>query len=90
MLLGLENQEITILDDDVVVAPGEVQFTISNLEVIESDGQLSVSVTATDNIPEGVIVSVDYETIASTALAGEDFEVSVGTLSLQVNHLVKL
>ena len=76
LLQGDATAIVTVIDNDVDI--NEVTFDITNLEIGESDGQLSVSVTATDNIPEGVTVNVNYDAVAGTAVAGQDFEVSNG------------
>ncbi len=68
---------ITIADDDTYP---EVAFTSNEMTVGEADGSLDVPVTLTWAYPTDV--SVDVAATASSATAGEDYDLENGTLTI--------
>ena len=71
---------IDINDDDIGTAPGTLQFENTNYSVIEG-----VNTTVTLNVSRTLgstgAVSVDYATVADTAVSPGDFEGKIGTLN---------
>lgn len=66
-----------ILDDDN--GPPRVQFSTSNFEVNEGDGNATVTITRTGSV--AATVSIDYVTSNGTARAGLDYTATNGTLT---------
>lgn len=69
---------VTILNDDVV-APGTLQFSLSNYSVAEGDGNATITVTRTGGSTGAVGVS--YATSNNTANAGSDYTAVSSTLT---------
>jgi hypothetical protein len=69
---------VTILNDDVV-APGTLQFSLSNYSVAEGDGNATITVTRIGGSTGAVGVS--YATSNNTANAGSDYTAVSSTLS---------
>jgi Leucine-rich repeat (LRR) protein/ribosomal protein L35AE/L33A len=67
---------VTIIDND---EPGTVQFSSATYSVGEGDGAVTITVTRVGG-SDGAI-SVDYATSDGTAMAGEDYGASSGTLN---------
>ena len=70
---------VTILEDDSLSVPGDLQFSDVSYSMTESGGSVTVNVTRTGG-SDGV-VSVDYATSNETAIAGEDYVDTSGTLT---------
>jgi len=62
------------------VAPPEI--TIANITVTEGEATTQASFTVQLSQPYSQTVQVDYETIEGTALQGQDYQVSSGTLTI--------
>jgi hypothetical protein len=67
---------LTIEDNDVTPV---IQFGEPAYQVNEADGTATVTVTL--NVPSGQQVAVDYATSDDTALAGDDYITTTGTLT---------
>jgi hypothetical protein len=64
---------------DSASAGGSVQFTVSSIQVIEDVGALTVTVLRTGGASGNL--SVDYATADGTAIAGQDYTATSGTLN---------
>lgn len=64
---------------DGATASGSVQFTVSSIQVIEDVGALTVTVLRTGGASGNL--SVDYATVNGTAIAGQDYTATSGTLN---------
>jgi len=64
---------------DSATAAGSVQFTVSSIQVIEDVGALTVTVLRTGGASGNL--SVDYATTNGTAIAGQDYTATSGTLN---------
>ena len=65
-------------ESDVTFAAGNLQFSVSSLQVIEDLNLLNVTVLRKGGSTGSL--SVDYETIDGTATAGQDYKATSGTL----------
>src|SRR5262249_33207705 len=72
---------------DSTGATGSVQFTAASLKVIEDVGTLSVTVVRTGGSKGNL--SVDYATTDGTAIAGQDYTSSFGTLTFTGGETTK-
>lgn len=72
---------------DATGAAGSVQFTASSMQVIEDVGTLSVIVVRTGGTTG--TVSVDYSTASGTAIAGQDYTSTSGTLTFSGGETIK-
>ncbi|MDB5386973.1 MAG: hypothetical protein JWM11_2619 [Planctomycetaceae bacterium] len=70
---------VTIVDNDVVAVPGNLQFGNSAASVNEGAGTVTITVNRV-NGSDGA-VTVHYATAAGTATTGSDFTAASGTLS---------
>ena len=75
---------ITLVDDDIPQSPSVFEFVSTSQDVAEDDGELVLSVRRSGDLSEAA--SVDYQTLAGTALAGEDFTSTTGTLNFSANE----
>ncbi len=75
--LSVATATVTIVDNDFQT--GNLTFAASAYSVLESGGNVAVTVLRT-NGSTGVI-TVNYATIAGTALAGNDYTAQAGTLT---------
>jgi uncharacterized delta-60 repeat protein len=75
--------EIGIIDDD----PGFGFGIKSPVVVLESPGEVSIPVVRSGNGAD--TISVDYMTVDGTALEGEDYQKSAGTLTFSPDELEK-
>lgn len=64
---------------DSATAAGSVQFSVSSIQVIEDVGALTVTVLRTGGSSGNL--TVDYATVDGTAVAGNDYTATSGTLS---------
>ena len=64
---------------DVTAAAGNVQFNVSSVQVIEDLGLLTLTVVRKGGSAGSL--SVDYATIDGTAIAGQDYTATSGTLN---------
>eukprot|EP00232_Nephroselmis_pyriformis_P022302 CAMPEP_0182866928 /NCGR_PEP_ID=MMETSP0034_2-20130328/8450_1 /TAXON_ID=156128 /ORGANISM="Nephroselmis pyriformis, Strain CCMP717" /LENGTH=894 /DNA_ID=CAMNT_0024999261 /DNA_START=354 /DNA_END=3038 /DNA_ORIENTATION=- len=76
--LLMESVEVTIIDDD---EPGIFSFDKVHYEVGEIDGKCVLTVIRRRGC-DGV-VTVDYETVDNTAIAGQDYYHCTGTLTFE-------
>ncbi len=60
-------------------ATGSVQFTVSAIQAIEDVGALTITVLRTGG--DSGALSVDYATVNETAIAGQDYTATSGTLN---------
>ncbi len=72
---------------DSTGAAGNVQFTATSMKVIEDVGTLSVIVVRTGGTTGNL--SVDYATTEGTAIAGQDFTSTSGTLTFTGGETTK-
>ncbi len=77
--LGAASTTVSILDDDILVAPGVLSLTQSAITASETAGTVTLTVTRTDGL--GGAVSVNYATASGAAVSGADFAPASGTLS---------
>jgi hypothetical protein len=70
--------ELTIVDDEVA-ASGFLQFSSVSISVSEGDGSVSLSITRVGG-SDGAI-EVEYELSSGTAISGDDFQNTPGTIS---------
>lgn len=63
-----------------VLEPGQLQWSRSSVSVAEDAGQVTLTITRT-NGTDGT-VAVDYETVADSAVAGDDFVPASGNAAL--------
>ncbi|MDM8519647.1 Calx-beta domain-containing protein [Anaerolineales bacterium HSG6] len=77
---SLDSTTMTILDDD---GPPRVEFTQTDYSVDEND---LVLIPVTLRTPSGLPVSVDYQTENGTALFGDDYTATTGTLTFAPNQ----
>jgi len=64
---------------DVTAAAGNVQFNVSSVQVIEDLGLLTLTVVRKGGSAGSL--SIDYATIDGTAIAGQDYTATSGTLN---------
>ena len=76
---------VTLADDDTA---GAIAFKSTNVSASESAGEIQVTVKRTGGKAEAA--SVDYATEDGTALAGEDYTATSGTLVFGANELSKV
>lgn len=69
---------VTILDDDPDTSLTTIHLEAVNYLVRESGGEVTLNVLRSGNADR--MASVDYETVAGSAKAGEDYEARKGTL----------
>jgi phosphatidylethanolamine-binding protein (PEBP) family uncharacterized protein len=77
----LETKTITIVSDDIEVAPGIIQLSQKNYEVNENEKTLTFTVKRSQGNTGKV--TVNYFTNDGTAIVGHDFEPISGTLTWQ-------
>jgi serine protease AprX len=73
-----DTASLTIIENDALPEPGDLQFDASAYSVSESGGSVTVTVIRTGG-SDGA-VSVDYTTSNGTATAGNDYVAASGTL----------
>ena len=79
---------VTILNDDPAPPSGVVQFNSVSYNAVENESSVTVTVTRIDgSLGE---VSVDYHTTDGTAVAGEDYVLTSGTLVFANGEISKL
>jgi uncharacterized delta-60 repeat protein len=77
--LGAASTTVSILDDDILVAPGVLSLGQTTVAVDEAAGTVTLTVNRSDGL--GGAVSVNYATANGSAVAGEDFQAASGTLT---------
>ena len=77
LIYAPSNATLTIID--TVHAPGTLSFSSTNLVVGEGDGNAYISVIRTNGVTG--VISVNYTTIAGTAVPGINYATTAGTLT---------
>ncbi|QDV17336.1 Calx-beta domain protein [Gimesia panareensis] len=77
--LADDQATITIQDDD------QANLSIDDISVNEDAGTATLTVSL--DRPVGIGVNVDYATTNASAIAGDDFVSTSGTLTIDANHL---
>ena len=77
--LGTASTTISILDDDILVAPGVLSLGQGAVTANETAGTVTLTVTRSNGL--GGAVSVGYAAASGTATVGEDFAPASGTLT---------
>ncbi|HKU74629.1 MAG TPA: SBBP repeat-containing protein [Pyrinomonadaceae bacterium] len=72
---------------DPASATGSVQFSVGTLKVIEDIGMITLTVQRTGGTAGNL--SVDYSTADGTALAGQDYTATAGTLNFSAGETIK-
>ncbi len=72
---------------DAAAASGSVQFSVGSMQVIEDVGALTVTVLRTGS--GAGALNVDYATVDGTAIAGQDYTSTSGTLSFGAGETSK-
>ena len=70
---------VTILNDDIAAAPGNLKFSVSNYSAAEGDGNATITVNRTGG--DSGVVGVSYAASNGTAIDGSDFTAVSSTLS---------
>jgi hypothetical protein len=85
--LGTQSTALLNIIDDDVAQPGALQFSGPTFSVNESQGTATITVTRTggSNVP----VTVHYATSDGSAVAGNDYTATSGTLSFGVGETQK-
>lgn len=71
---------VTLTSDDVTLPPAPTQLGFVTTAVSQQEGQLNVTVAVRRTGSADNAVAVSYETVAGTAVAGEDFVMASGQL----------
>ena len=69
-----------------------IEMTVSDVAMVEPDAgteALAFTVKLSKAVPEGGLTSVDYSTVGVTAVAGEDFVPTQGTLTFLAGEMEK-
>ena len=74
-----DTASLTIIENDSLPQPGNLQFGVSSYSVSESGGSVTVTVIRSGGA-DGV-VGVNYTTADGTAVAGDDYVAASGTLT---------
>ncbi len=77
--LGTATSSVNIVDNDVVTNPGTLGFSVANIDVNENATTATITVNRTGGT-DG-IVTVNYATNDNTAIAGNDYTTTSGTLT---------
>ena len=72
---------------DPTTTSGSVQFTVSSIQLIEDIGTLTLTVQRTGGAVGNL--SVDYSTADGTAIAGQDYTATSGTLNFSAGETSK-
>ncbi|MFV1984356.1 MAG: Calx-beta domain-containing protein [Thiohalomonadales bacterium] len=76
--LGINSHTVIIVDDDVI-QPGRLEFSTAKTRVTENGKNATLTVTRKGGISG--TVKVNYNTVAGTATAGNDYTATKGTLT---------
>ena len=81
MPVGQSSITVTLVSSDVTVPPVPIQVGFANTSVTQAENQATVNLTVSRTGPVTGALSVHYETVPGTALAGSDFTAATGDVS---------